>query len=607
MRWFGGFSGPTGAPRTPVGGTRIRASTPECWTVGQWTGHEVRTTETGTRTVVVVGACGITSPDLDRLGVHGVPDDVVWRWPGSYVVVEITEAGTTVWTDLCGAWPVYTTAMYGGVFWASSSRALAGLARTTPDLDMVAARLLAPSVPALLDGRSAFTGVDLVPAGHRLTLPTSGRSVTRRVWTPQPLPGTQAARLRDELAAAVALRMAPASTPTVDLSGGYDSTALAMLASKSARPDQSVTGVTVYPVGRPTGGDLTFARAAAQRSGIVHRLMPLDAEHAPYSALDAVPITDEPAPSTIAHARFSSQLRWMREMFGSDCHMTGDGGDSLLCSPPIMLADLIAAGRYWRATTETAEWARLRRLAVWPLLTAAFRTARTSRAAALGELAVALRTGRSKSESDGDIRWYSTEPIPPWATPDAQARAAASAANLAGRVNPALSESFTTTVAVENMADVGRTARADVQLAEWTGVPLHNPFTDSRVVNAYLSVPLDARPGPAKYKPLLRDALADLFPAELATRTTKGDFNRDHYGGMRANLAALHEMTNGRLAELGLVEPAALRRTLSMTAAGLPVAFSTVEPAVATEVWLRALDRTTPVAWSVTTSDQQAS
>lgn len=595
MRWFGGFSGAVAAPRTPVGSRSLWPGTRGCWTVGAWPGFETRAVAAGHRAVAVVGTCGVTTAEIQRLAVHGVPDDVAWRSSGSYTVVEVTDEATTIWTDLGGAWPIYTTAADGGVYWASSSRALAGLTRAVPDLDRLAAWLLAPSVPALVDGRSGFAGVSLVPAGHRLTLPkTSGPSV-QRVWRPRPCDGPPAVRLRDELAAAVTVRLDAASAPTVDLSGGYDSTALAVLAADAGSP---VTGVTVYPLGHPRGGDLDYARAAAQHSGIKHRLMPLDAEHAPYSRLTAVPVVDEPAPSTIAYARFAGQLAWMMDAFGTDCHLTGDGGDSLLCSPPIMLADLIAAGRTRRAWVETVRWARFRRLPVSPLLRSAYRTARTRRADALWDLAAMLRTGRPLCLPDGDIRWYATEPVPPWGTSDARRRAATVAAEVAERISPAPAEEFAATVAAEGMADVGRTARADIQLAESVGVALHNPFTDSRVIDAYLSVPLDTRPGPAEYKPILADAMADLFPIELTARTTKGDFNSDHYGGMRANLATLHALTDGRLAALGLVDPAELRRTLSMTAAGVPVAFSTVEPAVAAEVWLRALDTAPPVAWS---------
>src|SRR5437763_5773101 len=199
----------------------------------------------------------------------------------------------------------------------------------------------------------------------------------------------------------------------------------------------------------------------------------------------------------------------------------------------------------------------------------------------------------------GDIGWCAAETPPPWATQDALARVSALASVWQERVTEPAPGLFAATLAAEGMAEVGRSARAYVQLAETVGVPLHNPYTDSRVVDTYLSVPLDERPGPAEYKPVLRDALGELFPAELAARHTKGNFNADHYGGMRANLAALHELADGRLAELDLVDPAKLRRTLTMTAAGLPGPFSSVEPAVAAETWLRAWDDAPKVVWSL--------
>lgn len=597
MQWFGGFNNPTAPPRTPVGNTRPWPTIPGFWMVGQWTEDEVRTTHTGRRFVAVIGPCAMTPGDLMRLGKLGAPDDVARRWPGSYTTVEITDAYTRVWTDIGGAWPISTTSADGGVYWASSSRALAGLTGAGPDVNHLAAWLLAPSVP-LPGGRSMFEGVELVPPGHCLTASQDSSVQIRRVWSPQARPGSAAGRLRAELSAAVAVRVRTASAPTVDLSGGCDSTALALLAHALARPDQPVIGVTVHPAGHTAGGDLDYARSAAERSGITHRLMPLDFDQVPYTALNAVPVTDEPAPSTIAHARFSGQLRWMRETLRTDCHMTGDGGDSLLCSPPIMLADLLATGRYRRAMAETIRWARLRRLPVWSLLKSAFRTSHESRADALVSLSRRMLAGTGTAATEGDIGWCATDPVPPWATDETRKRAAAIMAALLENVDEPLPGSFAMTIAAAGMADVGRSARADVQLAEAVGVPLHNPFTDSRVVDAYLSVPLDERPGPADYKPVLRDAVADLFPTDLVARCTKGDFNPDHYHGMRANLAELHALADGRLSALNLVDPTEFQRTLTMTAAGLPVPFSTVEPAVATEVWLRALEDAPGIPWS---------
>jgi len=546
--------------------------------------------------VAVFGPCGARREDLSRLAEQGVPDDVAWRWPGSYVTVEITSSTVSIWTDLGGACPIYVTGLDGGTYWASSSRALAGLTCAEVNLNRLSAAVLAASAPAVVDGLSAFDGIELVPAGHRCSIPTDGRSPRlRKVWAPRPRPGSGPVQLRHELDMAVKVRLERTESPSTDLSGGYDSTALALLAAQQLAPQRTITAVTVHPAGRRHGGDLSYARGVAEHPGLAHRLMPLGEEHAPYSAMHEVPVTDEPAPSTIAHARFSGQMRWIHEKFGTDCHFTGDGGDSLLCSPPIVIADLLAARRHWRAFRETVAWARLRRLPVRPLLSAARHTRRSRRDDSLRALTTSWK--RRHSRPDGHICWYDTEPAPSWATPQALDRTATLIQRAADRLEQPDATAFAATIAAENMAEVGRTARADAQIAEYNNVPLHNPFTDSRVVDAYLSVPVHERPGPAQYKPMLAAALSDLFPQELRERTTKGDFNPDHYGGMRTNLSTLHALADGHLAEYGLVDPVQLRRTLTMTSAGLPVAFSSIEPVIAAEVWLRTLQRSAPIAW----------
>jgi asparagine synthase (glutamine-hydrolysing) len=371
-------------------------------------------------------------------------------------------------------------------------------------------------------------------------------------------------------------------------------------------PERTVIGVTVHPEGVTDGGDLTYARhTASHHPGIAHHLMPLTATDVPYSALDALPVTDEPAPSTIAHARFSAQLRWMRDEFGSDCHLTGDGGDALLTTPPVMLAELVADRRYRRALSEAFAWARLRRVTVWPLLVDAIRVAYTS-STVLQEWARSLHTDAPTPATRPrvGIEWGSVTSPPAWATPRARELTTELATDVADQDLPGRRHTTTVEVIAEMMAAVGRTARADVQLADWHGIALHNPFIDSRVIDSYLAVPLDARPGPAQFKPILRDAMRDLFPPMLTARTTKGTFTSDYYGGIRANLETLSAIAGGHLADAGLVEPASLRQTLTQVAAGVPVSFATVQPVIATEAWLRALEAAPPVPWEPTTNSQ---
>ncbi|MBE1531816.1 albusnodin/ikarugamycin family macrolactam cyclase [Actinomadura algeriensis] len=597
MRWFGGFSDPSVPPSAPGAALTPWPQVPGFWGVGHWPASELRTAQSADRYVAVLGICGATAADLGRLARDGIPDDVAHRWPGGYATIEITADRSRIWTDLGGTWPLYLTRAGEGIYWASSSLALAGLTGAEPDLERLIASLLAPAVPVLLEGKSAFEGIESIPPGSRLTLSRSGAAHLQRVWSPRPRSGPAARRLSTELSSAVALRLEAVTTLTADLSGGLDSTALALLAERARKPAQRLFGVTVHPDRRVVGGDLDYARHAAESSGIEHRLMPLNPRHAPYSLLDKVPATDEPAPSTIAYARFAGQLVWMREVLATQGHITGDGGDTLLCSPPVMLAELAAAGRHRRAAIETMRWARLRRLPAGSLLTSVYRAARMNRRCALTDVANVLSGKAAHKFGHGDIGWCLIDAAPPWATADARARAASIARDRADQLPDLPVGNITAAITAEAMAEVGRTARADAQIAELLGIPLHNPFTDSRVIDGSLSVPLVDRPAPADYKPLLCQAMSGVFPASLGARTTKGDFNADHYGGMRSNLAELLDMADGLLAAAGLVKPAELRRTLTLTASGLPIPFSSVEPVITAECWLRALREAPAVSW----------
>lgn len=127
---------------------------------------------------------------------------------------------------------------------------------------------------------------------------------------------------------------------------------------------------------------------------------------------------------------------------------------------------------------------------------------------------------------------------------------------------------------------------------------LRNPFTDSAVIDAALSVPAWERGDPWHYKPLLTDALTGLLPPVISGRTTKGAFDADHHCGMRANLTALLGLADGHLAALGLIDPARLRTAIRHAAAGLPAEFGLFEPGLAAETWLRADAAAPRSAWT---------
>ncbi|WP_150241391.1 albusnodin/ikarugamycin family macrolactam cyclase [Nocardiopsis quinghaiensis] len=554
--WFGGSTGPPSA--RPRGSIPLAPYLPQVWASSDWPEHERRVASHRGRHVVVLGPCGVDEEELVRVTGHTVPDDVVWRWPGSYVVAQIEPGTVTIWTDLSSAIPVYTRRTPEGVLWASSSHLLAGFdGAPVVNLDKVAARLVSPDT-AEAGTDSFFHGVARVPPGHRLRLTVRREPDTRAMWRPTPMADGHALRLRSALEDAVAVRVDHSARPSTDFSGGFDSTALGLLAAERLAPEgRGIVGVTVHPEGVHHGGDLDYAREAAHHPGLDHRWMPVTDDHTPYGKLDLVPATDEPAPSTVSYAYFSGQLTWLTEEVGSDMHMTGDGGDALLLTPPYYLVELLNRARIRRALGEAARWAHVRRMSILE----------------------AFRTANSRAEP---------APVPSWV---------GAKQPVAGGEDPFSLESPTLRALMRTMAQAGRTARSDVQIAEAFGIALHNPYFDSQVIDAYLSVPVDGLPGPARYKPIMAEAMRDLFPERLTRRTTKGDASSDHHHGLRKALPALLGFVDGHLAGEGLVDVAGLRGSMRRAAMGVGDELAQVESAVATEAWLRAVRSAPAIPW----------
>lgn len=562
MRWFGGRTGYK-HPHAPVpeGAQTLWAGHSPLWLVGNWPEHVVKTYDNGHRRVAVIGPCTATQADLAALLTQDNIKEAP-LWAGSYTIVIADDHRTTILTDPGGANPIYTMPSTKGTVWASSSRALAPLTGNEVDIDWIAASLL--SATDSVAGRSAFSGVCSVEAGSQLTLRPDLMPEIRAVWKPTRTGSREAAlELGRALHEGVAVRVENAAAPASDCSGGFDSTSLCLLAEKYLQPEHRLLAVTMHGEGL-TGGDLAYARAALKgHSRIDHLLMPMNEGFLPFSRLHDIPATDEPAPSTITYAQFAAQLELLVEA-GVDCHFTGDGGDAVLWQPN-RLADFARSLRWLKLLRHAQGLARLYEVSPWPFIQGAF------------------FPNRSKAV-----------PTPDWITQQTRLRAASvPGSEPAWRgCTPSDKEM------VLGLRMVGRTARTEAQIAEHFGVDLHNPFTDSRVVDAALSAPRDDRGSVWRYKPMLAMALGDAFPTVIAERTTKGSFDAEHYQGIRANHATILELIDGHLAELGLIEPRLLRAVANRAASSVKVFLGTFEPVLATEVWLRAQQSTAPVAWT---------
>ena len=190
----------------------------------------------------------------------------------------------------------------------------------------------------------------------------------------------RAARVR-----AVGARIAQARRPTTELSGGLDSSTIAVLAAKASAQRLPALTMVVDEVEDAEPA----AEIASEVPGLFHQRLDVPRSALPYSGSDRVPALDEPDERLVTAAR---ERWWMLQVArrGSDLHLTGDGGDAVLMATPAYLSDLATPRRLLRLWRHVTAWARLRHLSPLALARAAVVTRRIGYRTALYRTAARL-------------------------------------------------------------------------------------------------------------------------------------------------------------------------------------------------------------------------
>src|SRR5437764_96615 len=160
------------------------------------------------------------------------------------------------------------------------------------------------------------------------------------------------------------------------------------------------------------------------------------------------------------------------------------------------------------------------------------------------------------------VSWDMRPTLPAWAGRDALLMAAAEIRRVAG-AEPALAAD---PGLHHNLATIhmgSQATRGFQQIAAEQGVTLAAPFFDDRVMEAALSARAVDRYDPARYKPILTDAMRGVVPAITLNRTTKAETaasavlgsreHRDQIVGL-AEDSVLVQLLDGRILVAG--EPA---------------------------------------------------
>ncbi|MFD7552191.1 asparagine synthase-related protein [Streptomyces sp. NPDC059816] len=482
--------------------------------------------------------------------------DAAWRgrWAeltdldGSYWVVAQNPRARFVCGDVSGFRSVFYRPGGDGVgafVWSTSARRLAARYGAQPDLMTLAARLAAGAEH--WPHHTAYQNIQAVPGGFGLLLTADGsqRLIDVSGIHPHRTLTAGAPAFATALERAVHSRMEAAGTAGADVSGGLDSSTLAILAAEKG----TVRAVT-YTDPHTSAEDLRHARRVAG-----HIRTPLHEGtggpgELPFAWSAGQPVTEQPAAASLDTAQHALHLR---PAAGLPLHFTGHGGDVVLDGSSAVWTAMVQDGRRRVARREVTGWARTRNRSPRELWSAVTRAAATGYPGALLEAADRLETGVTDPRRPGVWTWCHLGHTAQWLTPGARHQVAALLRESARAAEPTARADL-----VEQRSSlrlIAADARDTIPLEASWNVRLVHPYLDNAVVRAAFAITPAERHGTTVFKPLLGAALPRL-PHWLTGRTTKGSFTRQLLTGLLHHQRQVAELiATGPLVTAGLLDP----------------------------------------------------
>jgi asparagine synthase (glutamine-hydrolysing) len=589
VQWIAGYvsRGKSASTWHPSGAAALHGM----WLTGYDDTYHVRECHSEGISVVYAGHCFATDEEL-----HASLADAqrnAWyelqAFPGVYVVI-VRKGDTTIVIPS----PVGTSRVYyvndpeQGIWWSTASTPLAALIGSNVDLNCLLVDMAVEGIEPLA-GRSTYDAVTLVPPGSFLSLTQASPTIHPLHATPSSPPSftDAAAALKEALQRSIWARVRIGGGFASDLSGGLDSSTLALLTAVHV----PVLGLTYAdPWMGTVSDDMTYARRLADTTpDLTQQVVMGDKKAVHYVGLsepDALPVTDLPSPDVMMTGYNIAKLTYAAER-GVQNYLNGVAGDQVLLASPGAVVDLYRAGR--RSVAIQRAFTASRRATTYPLpiITSMRRAARQTYAQDLELLATELLAGQTRP--DEQLFWVRGMPVANSLTADGKRIVANSLHEFATTTSQPVSLGALHDAQTVRRVTIGRAVTTT--LAQERGILLHMPFLDTKVVEACLSLPSYERSWPGSYKPLLGAAMRGVLPQFLLDRTTKGSFSGTMYQGIRQNRVHLERLIrNSRLAAAGLLDITQTLEHLNRGAAGIPTTLSTVSNLVMMEVWLQKLD-----------------
>ncbi|MEU1706867.1 asparagine synthase-related protein [Streptomyces sp. NPDC005706] len=474
---------------------------------------------------------------LDALGRPGAAAPLP---PGDYAAVLVYRDRVLLLRDAQARVPLFFRESAGRVSAVSTSAS--GLGSATELDPRYFCRYLTGNMAQPHTDLTPFTGVHRVLGGEVVELSRTGRMrgrtprrVHRVTGPPEPAAdGLTRARAARELRLALenAVRNRMGTSTACHVSGGTDSTSVALLAARLLAGEADHPGELVLLAGRFTHGELAAERSyldvameEIRRHAPTARPLIVDADDVAdfddfaHHAGDA----DEPHPHAF-RAPFWSRLHAAAARLGCDTLLTGCGADPIADANPYVLHRLARTGRLRQLTRQARAWAA-----------GSERGLRDVVHAYVVQPALPLTAERVTALARGGtvLGGLGTFNRPGWLRPGF--------ARAHGYREAGIAESrfvFGSRPEQSLYAAANYAAAPDPlswQRAPRDGFLLSHPFLDPDVIATMSGLPASVTFEPGRPKAVLRAAMADLLPAPIAGRALKVPFDDLYARGLRAH------------------------------------------------------------------------
>ncbi|OIJ92699.1 asparagine synthase-related protein [Streptomyces colonosanans] len=380
------------------------------------------------------------------------------------------------------------------------------------------------------------------------------------------------------------------------VSGGTDSTSVALLAARQLAAGQGHLGELVLLAGRFGRGELAGeqpyldeAMEAIRRHAPAARPMIVDVDDVAdfddfqHHAGD----TDEPHAHAF-RAPFWSRLHAAAAELGCDTLLTGCGADPIVDVNPFHLHRLARTAQLRRLAKQARAWAVGSERGLWDVVSAYVVQPALPLAA---ERVTALVHGRGTVL--GGLGNFAR---PPWLRSEF--------ARAHGYREASIAESrfvFGRTPEQSRYDAANYVAAPDPlswNRAPQDGFVLSHPFLDPEVIATMRRLPADATFHPGRPKAVLREAMADLLPPGIRGRVVKVPFNELYARGLRTHgnelLDLCHSARHPLTAEMFNIDTLCQAVGEAQLGLGDAYAWDRLNSSLALVVWLERLDRRPP-------------